>query len=1192
MEQWWIEKKKKIKRKILIALMPTFIVIVSVALIPILVVNAIGQMFDVEMYEQECPELVRVFLKDHYEEFEQKVRSLCNEPEFMNFVANSEFDNAYTKLVYGGTSAYTQEELKGNYRGVGEQKAGWVTKKGDTYEAKSVLETIQEYMDKGVSANNISISDEYLNGYGKSSGVKYEHLDGNDSRVVAKAMNYETWINNSYYNIPYYYHWGIAKYSTYKEPMTLFGWAYKGTDVGLPNWKEDSKGIWRFMNYANTTGKMYNGRPDIHTEVFSKFSKKNYTNMSYGDYLKTGWTSYKPNKNTAGALTDNQLTDYNHKKTAAYAEGVMLGYKMNVTDTWLGKVLNHLSGADENYDYYPFSKYYDGFRSNVFKSAVDDLYVYKWYDIKSGGKSNYDKYLANPKNIKLLGKREGQVNTNVSEWQDKFAEYFAKEIYYVYPNRDYVVDYFMSSAKKEKKIAFLQRSFYAMATGASLDVNIDEEYAVKYGKIASNITEKSVGSVGVSSYDIKSVKPQTINYVDYDYDTKKSNRVRENVKNSQDIVQKYNGWITQKDYMDNDNFFDVAYKISIVLNLENGKIKEVKDVPVIIHATYQKDGQNERIDYTVKINSDNSYISRLTKKDLEKIKKDIENKWDTEYYNEQYQDNDDAYVERDIDKENNPLDKCKYKKSDNWESIYEGKNVAVSQFDSSLFDSNKLKDKLSKSAKSGNYKENAFITMFDGKLVGEREIPFRFSDHSFLDYKVSEIKDDVGNLKSVNISIYTYYPDVSQYGDENYRVAYAFETEGALKESFKLLDYARKKKTLNGVSKSVDFSQIIISDEKKYIKDNLLIEDSDLLTFLVEYLAQLENHYSGPAYDSVRNAIGGFAESSITVGMFQWYGGRAHNALKYVFNADRKWCRSNLSKETYELLKSGTWAPNVLTQSQVDELRNMMRQGFAREAQIKLAKQDVKAYVDKARELGITEPKLVAYFAQAYHNTPAVGINMVKATVGKYGATVNEHSGEALEYMRTYIKNNTHYYSSTGLAWRYDKAYEVAKDLSFTKNSYSPVSSDKAKKAVDAAVSKSGCPYSQAARNGSTIFDCSSLVSYAWAQAGVDISGGNGMLSVTAAGELQWCEKNAKMVCEGSADLSKLQTGDIIFFTGNPSRYKQIGHVAIYYGNNKVVEAGSPVGVYNLGNRASFHSAWRIVEDKATKTTKKGSRKK
>lgn len=1189
MEELWERFKKKLKRKIMLFLAPVFFTVVSAALIPILIVNAIGQMFDVEMYEQECPELVRVFLKDHYDEFEQQVRRLCNEPEFMNFVANSEFDNAYTKLVYGGTSAYTQDELKGSYRGVGEQKAGWITKDGDRYQAKSVLETIQEYIDSGVSKNKISISDEYLNGYEKSSGVTYERLDGKNSKVVAKSMDFDTWINNSYYNIPYYYHWGIAKYSTYNEPMTLFGWTYKGTDCGLPNWMEDSRGNWHFMDYANTLGKMYDGRPDVYTKVFGKQGRKNYTNMSYGDYLKTGWTAYKPNHNTSGALTDNQLTDYNKKKTAAYAEGVMLGYKMEVTDSWLGKVLNHLSGADENYDYYPFSKYYDGFKSNVFKQAIDDLYVYKWYDIKSNGKSNYDRYLASPKNIKLLKEREGQVNTNVLEWQDKFAEYFAKEIYYVYPNRDYVVDYFLGDAKKEKKIAFLQRSFYAMATGSALDVDIDEEYAIKYGKIASNITEKTVGNIGVSSYEIKSVEPECMRHVDYDYETENSSKriTKTKIRSSSEIKEEYSKWIAQKDYMDDDNFFEAAYKMNITLNLENGKTRDVRDVPVVIHAEYQKDGSSERIDYTVKINSDNDFMSRLPKRDIEKIKKEIENSWDTDYYNEQYPDNDDAYVEKDIDKKNNPLDKCRFKKSDDWEPTYEGVNVALSDFDDSLFDADKLCGRFEKSAKSNNYKENVFLTMFDGKLVGTREIPFKYSDHSFLNYKVSEIKDSTGNISSVNISIYTYYPDVSQYGEENYRVAYAFETKGALKESFKLLDYARKKKTLDGVSKVVDFSQIIISDEKKYIKDNVLIEDDDLLTFLVEYIAQLENHYSGPTYDSVRNAVGGFAESSITVGMFQWYGGRAHNALKCVFNADKKWCRKNLSSDTYNLLNSGTWAPNSLTQSQIDELRKMMGQDFAKEAQIKLAKQDVKGYVDKAKELGITDPKLVAYFAQTYHNTPAVGVNMAKAVVGKYGATVNEQSGEALEYMRAYIKQNTGYYSKAGLAWRYDKAFEVAKEISFTKSSYSPVSSDKAKKAVDAAVAKSGCPYSQASRNGSTIFDCSSLVAYAWSQAGVDISGGGGVLSVTAAGELQWCEKNATMVCEGQADLSKLQTGDIIFFTGNPSRYKQIGHVALYYGDNKVVEAGEPVGVYNLGNRASFHSAWRIVDKKATKKNTK-----
>ena len=169
--------------------------VICVMIITVLIVNQFGKIFDVEQYEQECPELVKLFLEERYEEFEAKIKQYVNDEEFISFVCDSEFDNGYTKLVYGGTPAYTQAELKGNYKGVQEQKADWVSYKKNKYYAKSVLETIEGYIDKGVSVDKIKINDEYLKGYKEASGY-----GSNDS------MPFKKWINNSYYVIPFYYH--------------------------------------------------------------------------------------------------------------------------------------------------------------------------------------------------------------------------------------------------------------------------------------------------------------------------------------------------------------------------------------------------------------------------------------------------------------------------------------------------------------------------------------------------------------------------------------------------------------------------------------------------------------------------------------------------------------------------------------------------------------------------------------------------------------------------------------------------------------------------------------------------------------------------------------------------------------------------------------------------------------------------
>lgn len=242
-------------------------------MVTVLIVNLFGAVFSVNQYKQENPELVRLFLQENYEKFEARVNEYVHSPEFISFVCESEFDNGYTKLVYGGTPAYTQAELQGNFVGVQGQKASWVKaydkdgneitnrdelrkeikdKDGEkkkkyedvTYKGTSVLETIQKYIDSGVALDNIKINDEYLKGYGEASGYlkknkdkdkDKDNLDFNED--LKGTLNFETWINNSYFGIPYYYHWAMAKNSEYEGPAEYY-FPFEADEVpGLPNWR-------------------------------------------------------------------------------------------------------------------------------------------------------------------------------------------------------------------------------------------------------------------------------------------------------------------------------------------------------------------------------------------------------------------------------------------------------------------------------------------------------------------------------------------------------------------------------------------------------------------------------------------------------------------------------------------------------------------------------------------------------------------------------------------------------------------------------------------------------------------------------------------------------------------------------------------------------------------------------------------
>lgn len=120
---------------------------------------------------------------------------------------------------------------------------------------------------------------------------------------------------------------------------------------------------------------------------------------------------------------------------------------------------------------------------------------------------------------------------------------------------------------------------------------------------------------------------------------------------------------------------------------------------------------------------------------------------------------------------------------------------------------------------------------------------------------------------------------------------------------------------------------------------------------------------------------------------------------------------------------------------------------------------------------------------------------------------------------------------------------------------------------VDSAVSKLGHEYVWGA-TGPDQFDCSGLMQWAYAQAGIAI------------GRTTW-----EQVKEGNAtDLDSLQTGDLIFFhtmEGEPPT-----HVAMYLGNDIFIHAGSEeTGVLYSSIKDQFwqdvyYASRHIIENK------------
>ncbi|SEO47108.1 NlpC/P60 family protein [Trujillonella endophytica] len=120
-----------------------------------------------------------------------------------------------------------------------------------------------------------------------------------------------------------------------------------------------------------------------------------------------------------------------------------------------------------------------------------------------------------------------------------------------------------------------------------------------------------------------------------------------------------------------------------------------------------------------------------------------------------------------------------------------------------------------------------------------------------------------------------------------------------------------------------------------------------------------------------------------------------------------------------------------------------------------------------------------------------------------------------------------------------------------------PASGPAAQVAVDTAMAQLGDPYVWAAA-GPNAFDCSGLVQYAYAAAGVAVPHSSRMQSTMGV----------------PVARSQLQPGDLVFF------YSPVSHVGIYIGNGQMVHAstyGQPVKVAPVDSMPGYNSARRIA---------------
>ena len=100
---------------------------------------------------------------------------------------------------------------------------------------------------------------------------------------------------------------------------------------------------------------------------------------------------------------------------------------------------------------------------------------------------------------------------------------------------------------------------------------------------------------------------------------------------------------------------------------------------------------------------------------------------------------------------------------------------------------------------------------------------------------------------------------------------------------------------------------------------------------------------------------------------------------------------------------------------------------------------------------------------------------------------------------------------------------------------------------VNLGLTKLGSHYSQAKRYDEGYYDCSSFVLRLYKEFGLDLPG-------TAAEQGKYCATKGMIISR-----KDLRPGDLIFYSYEKNgRYKDISHVAIYAGDNKMIHAANP----------------------------------
>ena len=957
-------------------------------------------------------------------------------------------------------------------------------------------------------------------------------------------------------------------------------WLAKGTNI-FAQWTNALQGI----------DSVWDSLED-YKENYEPYNKQEFKNMSYKDILNTGFTKYY--------LRGFNIGEPNNKSFYGYpAQGVCLGYSQEPVESSLESNWNEFWGYDGLYNYNAFSKHakeklYEiviqgtGEEATTdFSEIKDDLYIYKWEDKKTKNSkySNYYNYLWEPKDIETISKRELKIsdneyssinNTLIDTLTEQFAQYFINQIYYIYSDniydskeidtetgggRDYIHDWFLSDTVSDnKKIAFLQRSFYSMASGSSYTYEAKEEYDIKNGKVLNKLNGATVGEIDlISNISISSINKIHTPISKITKTTKQgtwqNSRGGVPVKGADGKTYNGTGTFTRYSYEVEDSDESFGGINDPVISDDNGfDIKNCTTTTIIdrlaaynsylngdkgYYEAANSSGEHFSVYYNGTISYKNNKNKKGTTKATIQVRYDKSTQKDTfkTHYIIIPKGGDDAkekffYSNVKWDKEFYETHKDDIK-AKNYEieikdPEYDGINVTVGKIINNMVSPTQVTKIIN------GITENKYP--MDGNIVGEREICIDYNTAGFLSYSIDEEKDDNGNITGITAGIYMKLPEVNM----ETRLAYMWEKEGMLDNAFKLLDIYDKQKNLKDSEGKVDLDQLIInykaSEDLDASLDKDVNYDSTLPNFInnemIEAAFETQVKYGVPCSSTFAQII---AESGF--GKYDGLSGlaRKNHNLFGMKSGNNKWTAGSCSYSTKEQSANGTTYGTVANFSnyktfkdsiydRADLLTSFKRVGYGPHTKPFLNTRYMKG---KTTNKEYPKSKAVKFIASySYPNNPrwATSQNYLQSCVNhmnKYN--LYQYDNMTLEEFKSGFSNGGP--TGSGIEKIIDVAYQKCNKKPYSQNT--------------------------ALRKGPKYFDCSGLVWFCFKHgAGIEIGNSThdqpqhiqGLIRQRAkykkSGKGWWVEQ-----IPASTPVRDLKRGDVV--------YNARHHVVLYLGGNK-----------------------------------------